>query len=321
MISIIISSLNESIFIQFSDNVKKTIGSIIYEIIKIDNPGLMGICEAYNKGASRAIYPYFIFCHEDILFHTINWGEYLLKIFYSDIKIGLVGVLGGKYKPAYNSGWSIASSDCTSSFIIGTHYGKSHFSKTKRSQSISILINSYKDISINNFESEICNESVVTLDGLFLATTRLVFKEFQFDENKFKNFHCYDIDFSLQIYQKYDVVVNQNILIEHLSVGNFNENWITETIKLQKKWQKFLPISSSEYTKKQLLNFEFLAFENYLRICKNNKISITSSIYLLFNFNYIRSIGFFSFIKFNLLLIKKMFFFLLNSFKKFLLNV
>ena len=121
MISIIISSFNKEYFEKLENNINITIGQIDYELIKIDNQGIMGICEAYNIGGSKAKFPYLIFCHEDIIFHTINWGEYLLKIFNSVIKIGLLGVLGGKYKPAYNSGWSIASSDCTSSFFIGTH--------------------------------------------------------------------------------------------------------------------------------------------------------------------------------------------------------
>lgn len=62
MLSIIISSYQPQFYSALEKNIAETIG-IPYEIIKIDNPNLMGICEAYNKGASLSKYDYLLFVH------------------------------------------------------------------------------------------------------------------------------------------------------------------------------------------------------------------------------------------------------------------
>ena len=51
MISIVISSYQPHFFAALEKNIVETIG-VTYEIVQIYNPGTMGICEAYNKGAN-----------------------------------------------------------------------------------------------------------------------------------------------------------------------------------------------------------------------------------------------------------------------------
>src|SRR4051812_3797632 len=104
MVSIIVSSYKQDYFKQFEKNVDKTIG-VPYEIIKIENPGLMGICKAYNIGAAKAHYPYLCFVHEDVIFQTQDWPKPLLEKFKTDISTGLIGIAGGKYKSISPFGW------------------------------------------------------------------------------------------------------------------------------------------------------------------------------------------------------------------------
>ncbi|HBR11511.1 MAG TPA: hypothetical protein DD740_04740 [Chryseobacterium sp.] len=73
MLSIIISSYQPDYFAALEKNIAETCG-IPYEIVKIDNPGVMGICEAYNKGAALAQYENLLFLHEDVEFETKDWG-------------------------------------------------------------------------------------------------------------------------------------------------------------------------------------------------------------------------------------------------------
>ena len=61
MLSIIISSYQDKFYSALEQNIAETIG-IPHEIIKIDNPNLMGICEAYNKGALLSKYDYHLLC-------------------------------------------------------------------------------------------------------------------------------------------------------------------------------------------------------------------------------------------------------------------
>jgi hypothetical protein len=84
-----------------SDSIEKTIGDVEYEIIGIENHAKYSLCEAYNIGASKAKFSYLCFMHEDILFWTKNWGNHLINLMLSDKKIGLVGVMGTKFKSTY----------------------------------------------------------------------------------------------------------------------------------------------------------------------------------------------------------------------------
>src|SRR5690606_19663369 len=105
MISIIVSSHNLNYFKSFSQNVNDTIG-IPFEIIQVWNPGIIGICEAYNKGALNSKYEYLIFCHEDVFFESKEWGNKLITHFNSSSDIGVIGVAGGTYKSNFPSSWS-----------------------------------------------------------------------------------------------------------------------------------------------------------------------------------------------------------------------
>jgi hypothetical protein len=97
MISIIVCSINDRLFIQFSNSVKETIGAD-YEIIKIDNNiEKIGISEAYNKGARLSKYEYLLFSHEDVIFETKNWGLKLINHFRNLNNPGMLTIAGSPY--------------------------------------------------------------------------------------------------------------------------------------------------------------------------------------------------------------------------------
>ena len=103
MLSIRISSYQPQFYSALEKNIAETIG-IPYEIIKIDNPNLMGICEAYNKGASLSKYDYLLFVHEDVIFHTKEWGQKLINHLKLE-NVGVIGVAGSNYVPIAPIGW------------------------------------------------------------------------------------------------------------------------------------------------------------------------------------------------------------------------
>lgn len=291
MISIIVSSYKENYYQQFAKSIKETIGDISYEIIKIDNPSMMGLCKAYNQGALRAKYKYLVFAHEDILFHTANWGSIIQNVFEQDPQIGLLGCAGGMYKSLLYQGWGV-DSNYTSSYMIGSHYGFSHLSKTLRGISRGIKLDINQNIPANFRETAIVNEQVIMLDGMFLVTTKNIHEVIPFDENTFKGYHCYDLDYSLQIDRQYKVVVNHNILVEHLSPGNFNLDWLNEVKNFNYKWRKVLPYSLNKLTNSQKRLLEFLSFENMLRVYKHNSLPIQNAFMPIFQISYVKKIGF-----------------------------
>lgn len=212
MLSIIISSYQEHFYTALEKNIAETIG-IPYEIIKIDNPNLMGICEAYNIGASQAQFDYLIFIHEDILFHTKDWGQLLINHLEKE-NTGVVGVAGSNYVPKAPHGW----------FIFDEKYNFKNYIQNNKEKT--------------NPETKLMKHSFVRvfgLDGVFLAVKKSVYQEFLFDESVIKGFHGYDLDFSLRVATRYHNYVINDVLIEHFSKGNPDKKWFDNNILIREK--------------------------------------------------------------------------------------
>jgi glycosyltransferase involved in cell wall biosynthesis len=63
----------------FVEHVKKTCMYKGVEVLPYENNGEYSLTEIYNKGLNEASSDVVIFCHDDILFETKNWGEKILK--------------------------------------------------------------------------------------------------------------------------------------------------------------------------------------------------------------------------------------------------
>ncbi len=248
MISIIVSSYKKEYFSQFEQNINETIG-IPYEIIKIDNPGLMGLCEAYNKGTQLAKYDILCFSHEDINIKTVNWGKKVIEQF-NDKSIGLLGVAGSKHKTYMSSGWDFAGDE---NKIINCFNLIQCFKNSNRN-----TLHSYQNPDKQSASN------VVVIDGVWFCTRRKICIELPFDQNTFTGFHCYDIDFSLQVFLHYKVMVTYEVLLEHFSEGNFDKTWLLETFKLHNKWKMKLPVGSIKIDKNISRKVEFVTFHNLL---------------------------------------------------------
>ncbi|RZK10986.1 MAG: hypothetical protein EOO46_08480 [Flavobacterium sp.] len=248
MLSIIVSSYNQNNFCQFEESVSKTIGEIPYEIVKIDNPGIMGICEAYNLGVSRAKYEYLCFSHDDVAMVTPGWGNKLVEIFKTNPSVGIVGIAGSSYRSLAPSGW----------------YAKD----SKRFEYINLL-QDYRyqshppEHKVNNPKNERLAK-VICVDGVWFCTKKSVVNEFPFDEITFKKYHCYDLDFSLSVHHKYEAVVTFDILLRHFSEGNYwSKEWAEETLALFYKWKHKMPICVEAIGKKEQRAIELGALRQF----------------------------------------------------------
>lgn len=115
-------------------------------------------------------------------------------------------------------------------------------------------------------------QNVVVLDGMWFCTRKEIALKFPFDEETFKGFHCYDLDYCLNVGQYYDIAVTFNVLMEHFSEGNYSKEWFLDTLKLQNKWENSLPRKINEIDtklasliekrgyKRLLLNLVYLGF-------------------------------------------------------------
>lgn len=289
MISVITAVHKKDVFETFKQNLKATTG-IPYELIGIENSnGAMGLCEVYNKGAARARYDIVCFAHEDILIRTRQWGPMVIGMFDEHAKLGLLGVAGSNYKPAMPSGWSYPTADASTMYmnIVEGRAGKP-----------------VEPQVAYNHPGNRKLPAVVCIDGLWFCTRKAVALEIKFDEALFKRFHCYDVDFSLAVYQKYQVAVTFDILVEHFSAGSFNAEWVHETLKLHKKWKKHLPVNRAALDAATQKSQELGAFYFFLPRFIASKLPVYSLLSLLWSQKILSAVGFKTFIKLHLELLR-----------------
>ncbi|WP_179374548.1 glycosyltransferase [Winogradskyella wichelsiae] len=252
MISIIVCSIKPDLLKNFKANVLETIG-VPHEFIIIDNnKEQFSICKAYNVGATKAKYDVLAFCHEDILFHTMDWGKELFKTL-NDTDIGLIGACGAKIKPNVPAGW----------ISVPKEFYRSNFIQSEGEKQQLNVVRDTIDDSLSD---------VVVVDGMFLATTKKIWDENKFDEINFDGFHFYDQDFSMQIIQKRKIVINHNILLEHLSIGSLNLDWLKYSKIFFYKWSSKLPIYINSISDKDIDRSEYNASYSYIFTSYKHKV-------------------------------------------------
>lgn len=250
MLSIIISSYQHQYYNQLKENIHQTIGEDFpYEIVQIWNPNLMSITEAYNEGAEKSQYNHLLFLHEDLIFHTENWGKILINHL-SDNKTGFIGIAGSSYVPSAPCSWTVSEKH---NFI--------HLLQGNKND------NTY----VKNFHSLKNRNSVFALDGVFLAVKKENYNQIKFDSD-IKGFHGYDLDISLRASKKFQNYVVDDILIQHFSKGNQDKTWFDTNVQIREKLNfKFDQLSEPETEKQafggflyQYFNFYSINFSNIL---------------------------------------------------------
>jgi glycosyltransferase involved in cell wall biosynthesis len=232
-----------------------------YELVVIDNSeNKYSIFEAYNLGIERSKGGYLCFVHDDILFHTENWGQIVENIFESDTTIGLLGIAGAKSKTKMPSAWWDCLGDQIAISII-------QHSKIKGKEIEKLIY---------GFEEGITEVEVVFIDGVFMAMrkdNRIRFNNF------ITGFHNYDLNISLE-YKKYNykILVTNKILIEHFSIGNINQEWITSAFEFHNIYKNSLPLKTT--TRYLTEEMEFSNGKKFIDNClKYNNYKIACSVW------------------------------------------
>lgn len=225
MISLIICSRNSEIPQSLRDNIARSIG-IEFELIVIDNSqNKYSIFSAYNEGVKRAKFPFLCFMHDDILYHTQNWGTKVIAHL-NDNRIGMIGVLGGHYlsdKPSHFWDSPFISGNCilTNNKIQNLEVNDKYFYK-----------NTYID--------------VVACDGLWFCLPQKMFNHVEFDECTYSGFHLYDMDISMQVLSLgHSIRVVNDILIEHFRPYDkmkYDIVFLDNQLLFYNKWRSVLPV-------------------------------------------------------------------------------
>ncbi len=273
MLSVIICSRNKTITDDFYNNINSTIGCE-YELIIIDNSeNHYSIFEAFNLGIIKSEGLLLCFLHDDIYIHTKGWGNILINIFKSDKNIGLFGVAGTKIKTKTPSAWWDCPEDQKLINLI-QHIPNREKEKWNIGFNLSPL------------------EDVVAIDGVFMAMRKD--KRIYFNP-KSSGFHNYDLNISFE-YKKYGyrIIVTNQILIEHFSLGNINSDWVKSTYNIHNLYKNILPLSLEHYKVSRTL--EVTNSKKFILKClkyNNIKLAFSGCIKLLwlnplslFNFKF-----------------------------------
>jgi hypothetical protein len=269
MISIIICSADAKDLLIVTKNIDETVG-VPYEIIAVDNSdGKRGICEIYNEGARKAKNEILCFMHEDIAFKTPDWGVKVVELFSENTKLGLIGVAGGGYKSVVPSSWYNADLEMNGEFYCCLIQGFKYAGRPD--------LYDYRNPKNEKLSRVAC------IDGCWMSTTKSIALKYPFDEKLLKNFHGYDLDFSLSVNQEYQVAVTYEILLKHFSDGNFGQTWMKDTLKLHKKWSWILPVNTDKLEEKTLNRYERRAFKIFFKRMLDDGHSYSQLVTIIWN--------------------------------------
>ncbi len=253
MISIIVCTRKSSISDAHLANIKQTIG-VAFETICIDNSAnRLSIFEAYNRGVEQAKGDILVFAHDDIVFLTQNWGQILLTSL-ANKQTGIAGVLGGHLIDETSVSWT------SSGFYSGQVIQVSHGERT----------------TFNHNDAAL-GSSVVALDGMLLAMRKELFEHnmLKWDADTYKGFHFYDLDICMQaVSHGYQVQVVP-IMLEHHSLGAFNQSFYDSCKVFHLKWDDTLPIHSHAVTQDMQKQARQKALD---KICAQGKTIATHNI-------------------------------------------
>jgi len=247
MISVIVCSRLNPADETHKKCVMNTIG-VPFEYIRIDNRDkTYNLCSAYNMGISQATGDIIVFVHEDVFFVNKDWGFVLIDKF-TDSSVGLVGVAGTQYLFKETPGWVAAGRPWIKGQVVHETHGK---------ESRALTVFSWDDQDAD----------VVAVDGLFFAIRASLFSQIHFDDVTFNGFHLYDLDICMQIQQTHRLIVTKDILVRHLSGGNFDTKWQTYASAFLKKYNNRLPVSCANSIPdlSKRIHFENVNLHNAMR--------------------------------------------------------
>lgn len=267
MLSIIVCNYNPKRLPRLEQNIKEKIGLFVYELVIIDNRNNeYSIFQSYNIGFRRSRYEKLLFIHDDIYFHTFDFGNILTSLHLPNL--GVLGIAGSKIKTSIPAPWWISNHENVYRGIL-FQYNIQHFYKSTPKR------------VCEGFEKKNQVEEVILVDGVFLYTNKENCLKVPFDET-YNSFHFYDLDFALNQFKngKTNYVTN-SILVEHFSAGSLNEEWIDSSFYFGKKWKEFMKVNSIFINDKEY--FEKLAFDSRLRILLDCRYF--SAAFVLFSSN------------------------------------
>jgi len=225
---------------KFNEQIENTIG-VDHSISRFINHNEFSLSQIYNEALNDNTEDnvIFVFCHNDIVFKTKDWGKILLRKF-NHTEYGIIGIAGTTFVPQSGTWWD----DRSKMYGIVEH-----------SDQISEWTSEYSE-KITGIQS------VVHVDGLFMAVDPYRIEK-KYNEN-YGKFHFYDLTFCVDNYLEEVLIgVTTDIRILHKSVGATYQSWEDNRLKFVEDYREYLPLRDvpNEEKLRVLICCQF--FKNY----------------------------------------------------------
>ena len=113
---------------------------------------------------------------------------------------------------------------------------------------------------------------VVQVDGQCLIVPKAVWREHPFDEELFRDFHLYDVDFCVCIARRYANYICHSVFGEHGSVGSYDDDRYRNVLLFQRRWDGCLPLTVVPMSPREVREAEtFAAYKFYKRVLSEGR--------------------------------------------------
>ena len=99
---------------------------------------------------------------------------------------------------------------------------------------------------------------VVQVDGQCLIVPKAVWREHPFDEELFRDFHLYDVDFCVCIARRYANYICHSVFGEHGSVGSYDDDRYRNVLLFQRRWDGCLPLTVVPMSPREVRPISFI---------------------------------------------------------------
>jgi GT2 family glycosyltransferase len=195
------------------------------QILCYENNREYSLTQLYNRGLDEAKNDIVVFMHDDLILEkNSRWGLKLQKAF-DTYPFGILGKAGTTIMRESAKWWEDAGS------MVGKVYHQAFHPKQQK------IVKWASEYSFNISNNII---PVVAVDGLFFAVHKGRIKK-RFDET-IEGFHMYDIDFCLNNHlEGVKIGVVFDFDITHKSIGETNQEWEMNRVKVSQKYAGRLP--------------------------------------------------------------------------------
>ena len=201
-------------------------------IICIENHNQYSLSESYNIGWNKLKEKnrendIIVFCHNDIIIKTKDWGKILLNLFKTFNKYDIIGIAGSTELNSHGCWWLDEKG-------ISMNYDKM-VGRVWHTNGI----REWESIYTEKIKTMV--KDVVLVDVLFIAVNDETMVK-KFIEN-YKRFHCYHVTFCIDNYlEGCNIGVIDKISVLHKSVGMVNSKWEENRKQFIEEYKEELPI-------------------------------------------------------------------------------